>query len=110
MDTRISVGKITPPIESVDFFCSDSIKPENHILFALSLTSNMNELFFIQSELLEHDITNCTMQSINWHQEANGSGACSYKHHFPAPRLVSLFYHTICEKVQVLMMITLMIK
>ena len=43
MDKRISVGETTPPMESINFFCSGSVKPENHILFALSLTSNMKQ-------------------------------------------------------------------
>ena len=55
MDTRISVGKITPPMESVDFFCSDSIKPENHILFALSLTLDMKALARTRMQRVKKD-------------------------------------------------------
>ena len=43
MDKRISVGETTTPMESVEFFCLGSVKPENHILFPLSLTSDMKQ-------------------------------------------------------------------
>ena len=75
MDKRISVGETKTPMESVELFFSGSVKPENHILFALSLPSDMKQEARTRMRKVKKD---CQKNEMKY--KAEGKRLCDLQH------------------------------
>ena len=62
-------------MESVEFFCSGSVKPENHSLFALNLTSNMKKEAIRQMREVNNNYKKNEMK-----YKAEGKTLCHIQH------------------------------